>query len=70
MTFLDQPFMVSAAFPRELDGAPILEVQGTEAFSVHVRNPKGPVSMKLIEQVFGMQQTNLTWGTLRRCAAA
>jgi uncharacterized protein (DUF1697 family) len=58
------------ALPVECDGAQVLKVIGTEAFSAYVVNPKGPVFMSLIERSFGADQTTRTWGTVLKCALA
>ncbi len=58
------------SLPMELDGATILKVRGTEAFSAYVPSPRGPVFMKLIQSTFGTEQTTRTWETVRKCSAA
>ena len=56
--------------PIESDGARILCVHGTEAFTVYLPNPRGPVFMTLIERTFGKDATTRTWDTIGKVAAA
>jgi uncharacterized protein (DUF1697 family) len=56
------------ALPPELDGARILCVRGTEAFSAYVPGPQGPVFMRLIEKTFDEDLTTRTWDTLEKVA--
>ena len=58
------------ALPIERDGASILKVAGTEAFSAYVPGPKGPVFMSLLERTFGTDVTTRTLDTVRKCASA
>jgi uncharacterized protein (DUF1697 family) len=55
--------------PAELDGARILCVRGSEAFSAYIRGSRGPVFMRLIEKTFGEEITTRTWDTLAKVAA-
>jgi hypothetical protein len=54
--------------PIERDGARILALAGTEAFTVYLPTPKGPVFMALIEKTFGREQTSRTWDTVAKVA--
>lgn len=56
--------------PIALDGARILAVQGTEAFTAYTPHARGPVFMALIEKTLGKNVTTRTWDTLRKCAVA
>jgi len=58
------------ALPIERDGASILKVLGSEAFSAYVPGPKGPVFMILLERTFGTDVTTRTLDTVRKCASA
>lgn len=70
VTFLRTPPKERIALPIEQDGASILAVDGSEAFSFYVPGPKGPVFMTLIEKTFGKDVTTRTWDTVRKCANA
>ena len=69
VTFLRAPPKAKLTLPVELDGARILCLKGSEAFSAYVRNPRGPVFMTLIEKTFGTEVTTRTWETVERVAA-
>jgi len=58
------------ALPIERDGASIMKVLGSEAFSAYVPGPKGPVFMILLERTFGTDVTTRTLDTVRKCASA
>jgi len=68
VTFLRDEPPADLALPIELDGARILDVRGRHAFTVYVRNPKGPVFMTLIEKTFGKDATTRTWDTVAKVA--
>ncbi len=69
VTFLRQFPARKIALPVELEGARIYALQGGEAFTAYVRNPKGtPVFMTLIEKTFGKEQTTRTWDTVAKIA--
>ena len=68
VTFLRAPLDSKPTLPIELHGARILAVVGTEALSVYVRTPKGPVFMTLIEKTFGKDVTTRTWETVQKLA--
>jgi uncharacterized protein (DUF1697 family) len=68
VTFLRAPVSSKLTLPIELHGARILAVVGTEALSVYVRTPKGPVFMTLIEKTFGKDVTTRTWETVQKLA--
>jgi uncharacterized protein (DUF1697 family) len=68
VTFMRKARPSKPSLPVELDGARILAVKGTEAFTVYVPSPRGPVFMSLIEKTFGRDVTTRTWDTIRKCA--
>jgi uncharacterized protein (DUF1697 family) len=68
VTFLRETPIARLALPIELDGARILAVKGTEAFSAYVPHPKGAVFMTLIEKTFGKDVTTRTWDTVAKVA--
>ncbi len=70
VTFLRRPPDSTLSLPRELAGARILRVRGSEAFSAYVRTPRGPVFMTLIEKTFGEEVTTRTWDTVRKVAVS
>jgi uncharacterized protein (DUF1697 family) len=67
VTFLRKP-PGKVALPPTRDGARILAVRGTEAFTIYERTPKGPVFMTLIDKTFGKEQTTRTWETVAKIA--
>ena len=69
VTFLREAPTGQIALPVEEDGARILAVRGSEAFSAYVPSPRGPVFMKLIERTFGKEVSTRTWETVRKVAA-
>ena len=69
VTFLREAPTGRIALPVEEDGARILAVRGSEAFSAYVPSPRGPVFMKLIERTFGKEVSTRTWETVRKVAA-
>jgi uncharacterized protein (DUF1697 family) len=69
VTFLREAPTARIALPVEEDGARILAVRGSEAFSDYVPSPRGPVFMKLIERTFGKEVSTRTWETVRKVAA-
>ena len=69
VTFLREKPRSTPKLPGELDGARILCVHGTEAFSAYVRGSKGPTFMTLIERTFGKEVTTRTWETVKKVAA-
>lgn len=69
ITFLWNPPGKVSGLPLERDGARILAVSGSEAFSAYTPSPRGPVFMKLIQDTFGIEQTTRTWDTVQKCAA-
>src|SRR4051794_40929556 len=70
VTFLREPPRSKIALPVELDGARILCLEGTEAFSAYVPGSRGPVFMTLIEKTFGKDVTTRTWDTVLKVASA
>ena len=54
----------------EMEGARILALHGSEAYTTYVPKPGDPVFMKLIEKTFGKDITTRTWETVRKCAQA
>jgi uncharacterized protein (DUF1697 family) len=69
VTFLREAPKGKLALPVELDGARILCLKGSDAFSAYVRSSRGPVFMTLIEKTFGDEVTTRTWETLKKVAA-
>jgi uncharacterized protein (DUF1697 family) len=69
VTFLRDRPKSPLVLPNQVDGARILCVKGTEAFSVYVPGPHGPVFMRLIEKTFGEEVTTRTWDTVRKVTA-
>ncbi|MGC4001255.1 MAG: DUF1697 domain-containing protein [Anaeromyxobacter sp.] len=68
VTFLRQPAK-GLKVPIALESARILGVEGCEAFSAYVPDPKiGPVFMQLIEKTFGKDVTTRTWDTVAKVA--
>jgi uncharacterized protein (DUF1697 family) len=70
VTFFPAAPQSKLALPVDCNGAQILNVIGTEAFSAYVVHPRGPVFMTLIARSFGADQTTRTWGTVMKCAVA
>jgi len=70
VTFLRTRPRSSPALPVEQDGARILRLEGSEAFSAYVPNPRGPAFMTLIEKTFGKDVTTRTWETVKKVANA
>jgi len=68
VTFLRAKPKAKLALPVEREGARILAIRGTEAFSVYVRGPRTPVFMVLIEKTFGKDVTTRTWETVEKVA--
>ena len=68
VTFLRVKPRSAPKLPVELEGARILRLEGTEAFTAYVRTPKGPVFMSLIERTFGTDVTTRTWDTVGKVA--
>ena len=68
VTFLRAKPKTRLALPVEQEGARILAVRGSEAFSVYVRGPRTPVFMVLIEKTFGKDVTTRTWETVEKVA--
>jgi len=67
VTFLrDSPPTVK--LPVEMEGARILALHGSEAYTTYVPKPGDPVFMKLIEKTFGKAQTTRTWQTVEKVA--
>jgi uncharacterized protein (DUF1697 family) len=70
ITFLRRPRESVLALLIERDGARILKLVGTEAFTAYVPGEKGPVFMSLLERTFGTDITTRTVDTVRKCASA
>lgn len=70
VTFLREPPEAGHRLPIELDGARILAVEGTTAFTAYLPHPSGPVFMALIEKTFGSEVTTRTWNTVQKCVKA
>jgi uncharacterized protein (DUF1697 family) len=62
ITFLDASTKTALKLPHHQDGASILHIKGGVAYSAYVRNPKGAVFMKVLEQAFGRGITTRTRG--------
>jgi uncharacterized protein (DUF1697 family) len=70
VTFLRAPPFSKIALPVELDGARILCLKGSEAFSAYERTSRGPVFMTLIQNTFGKDVTTRTWDTVARVTSS
>jgi uncharacterized protein (DUF1697 family) len=68
VTFLRERPKSKLTLPAEVDGARILAVKDSEAFSAYVPSPKGAVFMTLIEKTFGTEVTTRTWETVTKVA--
>jgi uncharacterized protein (DUF1697 family) len=68
VTFLRDRPASKITLPAEVDGARILAVRGSEAFSAYAPTPKGPVFMTLILKTLGSEQTTRTWDTVTKVA--
>jgi uncharacterized protein (DUF1697 family) len=66
VTFLKHAPKPAPKLPVERDGAKIVCLKGSEAFSAYVSSPKGPVFMTLIEKTFGKAATTRTWDTVQK----
>ncbi len=66
VTFLRKRPEARLTLPIELDGARILFLEGSDAFSAYVPGPRGPVFMTLIEKTFGQEVTTRTWDTIKK----
>lgn len=70
VTFLRRPGSTDLELPVERDGARILKLASTEAFTAYEPGPQGPVFMTLLERTFGKDITTRTFDTVRKCAVA
>ena len=68
VTVLRRPPRARLALPITMDGARILRLEGREAFSAYLPNPRGPIFMTLIERTLGTEVTTRTWDTVTRVA--
>ncbi len=68
VTFMRSPIVSQLELPHGVDGAQLLCVTGSEAFTSYVPSPKGPVFMRMIAKEFGRDVTTRTWETVRKCA--
>jgi uncharacterized protein (DUF1697 family) len=68
ITFLSAPPKPQPKLPLELDGARILNLIGSEAFTAYVPSPKGPVFMTLLQKTLGKDITTRTWDTVSKLA--
>jgi len=68
VTFLRARLRSNLELPIELDGARILRLEGSEAFSAYVPGRRGAVFMTLIEKTFGKDVTTRTWETVKKVA--
>jgi uncharacterized protein (DUF1697 family) len=67
VTFLAHPPSPKPKLPLEQDGARILALHGSEAFTAYVPSPKGPVFMTLLQKTFGKDISTRTWDTVKKC---
>ena len=70
VTFLRRPANADLELPVEREGARILKVAATEAFTAYEPGPQGPVFMTLLERTFGKDITTRTLETVRKCSVA
>jgi uncharacterized protein (DUF1697 family) len=70
VTFLRRPGNTDLELPVERDGARILKLAATEAFTAYEPGPQGAVFMTLLERTFGKDITTRTLETVRKCAVA
>lgn len=70
VTFLRRPVESALELPIERDGARILKLGETEAFSAYVPSDKGLAFMYLLERTFGKDITTRTLDTVKKCALA
>jgi uncharacterized protein (DUF1697 family) len=68
VTFLHVEPKSKPRLPIRQGEARILALQGTEAFSVYVSGPDGPLFMTLLEKTFGKEITTRTWETVEKAA--
>ena len=68
VTFLRDEPRAKLALPVELRGSRILAINGRQAFSAYVPDPKGPAFMTLIEKTLGKDVTTRTWETVQKVA--
>jgi uncharacterized protein (DUF1697 family) len=69
VTFFRERPKVRVELPVELHGARILCMDGGQAYSAYVPEPRrGAVFMTLIEKTFGKDVTTRTWETVRKVA--
>lgn len=68
VTFLKTAPRSKLSLPIEKDGARILYVKGSEAFTAYVQSPRGAAFMTLIEKTFGKDVTTRTWETVEKVA--
>lgn len=70
VTFLRRAENPGPELPLERDGARILKLAATEAFTAYEPGPRGPVFMTLLERTFGKDITTRTLATVEKCAVA
>ncbi|HEX8673534.1 MAG TPA: DUF1697 domain-containing protein [Longimicrobium sp.] len=70
VTFLRRPANADRELPVEREGARILKVVGSEAFTAYEPGPRAPVFMTLLERTFGKDITTRTLDTVRKCSVA
>jgi len=68
VTFLRDLPASKVKLPAELEGARIVAIDGRNAFSAYLPNPKGPAFMTLIERTLGSEVTTRTWETVTKVA--
>jgi uncharacterized protein (DUF1697 family) len=70
VTFLRRPPGLALELPIEREGARILKLADSEAFTAYEPGPRGPVFMTLLERTFGKDITTRTLATVEKCASA
>lgn len=70
ITFLYKAPETRPDLPIERDAVRILELTGTEVFTIYQPSEKGPVFMSLLERTFGKTITTRTFETVKKCARA
>jgi uncharacterized protein (DUF1697 family) len=66
ITFLKRAPKPAPKLPVELDGARLLCLKGSEAYSAYVPSANGPAFMTLIERTLGKDVTTRTWDTVAK----
>jgi len=69
VTFLADAPKSRVKLPAEVDGARIVAVRGSEAFTAYVPSPRGAAFMTLLEKTFGKDITTRTLDTVKKLAS-